>query len=572
VNLKKLFLSLCQRFPLFRLFAVIISIFVIVSSISLITYKARKIPSITSISPQFGSPGDVMEIYGKNFGSTRGSSYVEIGGSKLTSSSYLVWNDDKIRVILPTNVQDGLVIVGTRAGTSKKNSFFANESGIPVPVPTDARTLIPSIAAISPGTVTPGSLLTITGMNFGSARNNSQVYFSSYKDYGNSLESLDTSDTEVLNSFEYVTAQAENFDYEVWSDTEIQVRIPDGAKSGIIFVKTDKGSSNHFGIDVKEAVGNHVYHNMRHYVIQINCDVQDMNSKGNTSLTLRVPRPKTNAQQPYVDLIECQPDAEMKDYDKTICHILDLSKTSHRKTRFTHKFVVYSYAVQNKVDVASVQPFDVEKERPSFKRFIEPDTLVRSDDSAVTVLAAKICGAEKNPYKKAQMIYNYMAENFKILDENRDAAEDPVNLLIANSGDAYDFAICYTALLRASGIPAVTCSGILVDADKKSRNHWWAEFYISNFGWVCADPALGAGLAYKGFGSVEDPKSFYFGNLDSQHILFSRGLNDVHSTLSNGSNVYRQKSYALQSIWEETTAGSVNYSSLWNDPVVQGIY
>lgn len=571
MNFKKLFLSLCQRYPLFRLVSVIFTIVVIVSVVSFFTVKVRRIPSINSISPQFGSPGDVMEIYGKNFGSTRGSSYVEIGGSKLTSSSYLVWNDDKIRVILPTNVQDGLVIVGTNAGTSKKNSFFANESGIPVPVPSDAKTLIPSIASVNPGTVTPGSLVTITGMNFGSARNNSQVYFSSYKDYGNSLESLDTTDTDVLNSFEYVTAQSENFDYEVWSDTEIQVRIPDGAKSGILFVKTDRGTSNHFAVDVREAVGNHIYHNMRHYVIQINCDVQDMNSKGNTSLTLRVPRPAANAQQPYVDLYECSPDAEMKDYDKTICHILDLSKTSHKKMRFKHTFVVYSYAVQNKIDAASVLPFDADKERPSFKRFMEADTLVRSDDEKIVALAAKFKG-EKNPYKKAQAIYNFMTENYKVLESNRDAETDPVDLISAASGDAYDFAVCYTALLRACGIPAVPCSGILVDADKKAQNHWWVEFYLSNFGWVCADPALGAGMNYKGFGTVEDPKSFYFGNMDSQHILFSRGFKDVHTTLSNGSVVFRPKSYAMQSIWEESTAGSVNYSSLWNDPVVLGIY
>ena len=115
-------------------------------------------------------------------------------------------------------------------------------------------------------------------------------------------------------------------------------------------------------------------------------------------------------------------------------------------------------------------------------------------------------------------------------------------------------------------------SGILVDSDLKSQNHWWTEFYIENLGWIPVDISLGKGLDFKLFKPIEDRRGFYFGNLDNQHIAFSRGWNESKPSLANSKIVQRPKSYALQSIWEESSSGIVNYSSLWNDPIIKGIY
>ena len=107
----------------------------------------------------------------------------------------------------------------------------------------------------------------------------------------------------------------------------------------------------------------------------------------------------------------------------------------------------------------------------------------------------------------------------------------------------------------------------------KTRPHWWTEFYIEGFGWVPVDISLGMGLPYKSFRPVENNVEFYFGNLDGQHIAFSKGWNEIKQTISQNSKiVYRPKTYALQSIWEESSEGNVNYSSLWNDPIVLGLY
>ena len=101
-----------------------------------------------SLTPSVGSPGDIVVITGKNFGDIRDMSYVEFAGSKLTSSAYISWSDDCIKLVLPANVQDGLVVVGTKDMRSKP-ALFANEIEIPVPVPAVVQTNKPVISSFS---------------------------------------------------------------------------------------------------------------------------------------------------------------------------------------------------------------------------------------------------------------------------------------------------------------------------------------------------------------------------------------------------------------------------------------
>ena len=126
--------------------------------------------------------------------------------------------------------------------------------------------------------------------------------------------------------------------------------------------------------------------------------------------------------------------------------------------------------------------------------------------------------------------------------------------------------------MRAAGIPAYTDSGVLVGVDLRAKNHWWCEFYLPGFGWFPVDPALGAGMEYQGWKKDVDAATFYFGNLDGQHILFSRGLNEIKSSSPNSKTVQKSRSFALQSVWEEASGKSIKYSSYWAEPSVIGVY
>ena len=541
--------------------------------ISFATVKAQKTPFIQIAVPAVGSPGDTMIIKGSNFGDRRGTSFVEIGGSRVTASGYLSWSDSEIRLVIPSNVQDGLLIVKTAAGKSKP-SFFANETEIPVTVMEKPNPIQTVISSIEPSTCGYGTLLSIKGANFGNTRGKSQVVFSANRDDAKFKQQSTGDKTGELET-EFIAANPADFDYEYWSDSEIRVRVPDGAASGQVFIKTGNENSNGYDIKIDVSPEQKKFSGRKTYLVEVYADIENADSKNSTSITLRMPRPEKSSSQPLAEMTECSPAPVLEDFKKTVVYRFELNKSSGRnsqsKRRYKQNYIISSYAVNTNINPKSVKSYD--KERTLYKTFTSQDSLIQSKNENAIALAQKITGKEKNPLLKAKLIYDYLLENYNLLENLRKSDSSALDLLKDKKGDAYDFAVFYTTLLRAAEIPAVTMSGILVDFDLQAKNHWWTEFYLEGFGWIPADVALAMGMKYKSFRSVQNAKEFYFGNLDGQHIAFSRGWNELKRTISDSSKiVYRPKTYALQSIWEESSEGKVNYSSLWNDPVVLGIY
>ena len=564
MSLKNTFILLYRKYPLVRIATLILAVCLVVGVLSFFSTHTKRLPAITSITPAVGEPGDIMTITGNEFGALRSpESYVEIGGSRITASGYLSWSNKEIRVILPTNVQDGLVIVGTKSGASKPG-FFANKAGIPVAVPVDTKTTMPIITAITPSANSYGSLISLSGSNFGTIRGESQVFFTANRDDSESTL------TDTFN-LSFIPASEGNYDYEYWSDSEIHVRIPDGAANGAVYVLTDKGESNHVQLQVKNVCGTRSFTDRKTYVLQLTTDVESPDPKAQLSVTLRVPRPPVTAQQPHADLAECTPEPLIENYRNMTIHQLEFDKNTSRKIRVSQNFVVSAYTVTTSITERAVKPF-AEKSRVLYTAATTPDTLIQSNNSDVQALAAEIVKRETNPYRQARLIYNYMLDTYTLSSASQKKRTSPLELLSKKKGDAYDFAVIYTTLVRACGIPALPIGGVLVDADLKATPHWWTELYLENFGWVPVDVALGAGLSYKAFRPIHDARLFYFGNLDSQHVAFSRGWNEVKPSFVNSKTVYRERTYALQSIWEESVNETVNYSSLWNVPTVLGIY
>ena len=539
---------------------------------ALISFNIKKHPEIISLDPSIGSPGDVIVIKGKEFGSSRGSSFVEIGSERLTSSSYLSWKNDEIKIVLPPNVQNGLVIVDS-SGRRSKPAIFVNQTELPVAVPPNPRTTYPVILSLSADTISTGQRLIITGNNFGDIRGNSCVYF---KTNHTSLSNTDVPATRELvdlkgNQDNYIPANADDYDYEYWSDTEIHVRIPDGAVAGNMYVHTEKGNSPYQKIQINSDSGSKQYSSGRTYLIQVTADIANVKAARNSSLTLHIPRPVTMASQPVAQMTECNPQPVLADYHHAVIHQTDFTQFEDKKKRFSQNFMVSVYSITSSVNENQIKPF-TDKTRLLYTAAVQADACVPSNSARVRILASDIINKEKNPYIQAKLIYTYMLNNYRLLSKMRTGDISPLDMIDSKKGDAYDYAILYTALLRSVGIPAKPVSGILVDAELKTKNHWWSEFYLENFGWVPVDPALGAGLSYKPFQPVSDPVSFYFGNLDSQHIAFSTGWDTVKPSLVNNKTVYHPRSYALQSIWEEASAGVDRYSSYWNNPSVLGVY
>lgn len=541
-------------------------IFVIVFiSISIIfRIKVRQYPEISEINPPIGSPGDLIIIKGKNFGPVRDTNYVEFGGTRLTSSSYVSWNDDEIKLILPPNVQNGLVVVGVNNYRSKP-SFFANSTSVPVRVTQNPNLSVPIITGISPEKIYPGTLITISGSNFSSERDRNGVYFSADR------ETFVREEGDDQDTFEYIHASESDFDYEYWSDSEIRVRVPDGAISGNIFVKTQKGQSSMRELKIDRKAGKKSLINPKTYVIQIACEIEDSSGDKDSSIVIRVPRPSLSASQPSAKLIEANPEPLISDFQNTAIYQVQGSRSPSVKKRFVQNFAITVYETRTSVVASQLQP-SRSINRQLFNSATSADKIVPSNNADLKELLYKIIGKETNPYNIAILCYNYMISNFSLRQKVSSENANPLNMLKSKRGDAYDFTMIYTALLRAAGIPALPDSGILINSDLKVHPHWWTEFYLSGFGWFPVDIALGAGLEYQSWSKNIVPHEFYFGNLDSQHILISRGWNEIKPSSSENQIVSKMKSYALQSIWEESSGKNIKYSSYWADPVIIGVY
>ncbi len=558
-----------RKYPAVRVLSVVLIISVILGSIYLIGFRNKPVPEITSVVPPVGSPGDLVVINGVNFGSVRDMSYVEIAGSKLTASSYISWTDTCIKIVLPANVQDGLLVVGTKEERSKP-ALFANEVDIPVPVPPVQQVTKPVITMLSSDKVSIGELLVISGNNFGDSKNQSKVLFT--MDCNNKISEADYKNMIMLTE-NMISASEDDFDYVSWSNTEISVRVPDGAYTGVVIVDTGREKSDPKEITINADAGRKEYLNKKIYLVQYSADIADVVTDDVSTITLRCPIPFSCPAQPTIEITEVLPEPILMNYQNNLIHQITKSRNNTPKSVFKQTFVLPVFEVR-----ASVNPLKIGNYKNTEKNLLsgalKADALVPAEDSAVKNLASKVIGKEKNAYNKAKMLYEYMCDNLSISANVRSGDSKPLDLIQKGTGDAFDFAVIYTALLRAAEVPAYTCGGVLVNQDLQSQAHWWCEFYVDKIGWVPVDPALGAGLSFKQWtdSDVDDAKKYYFGNMDSHHIMFSRGWSQLKPFSADSKIVQQPRSFALQSIWEEANKDTAKYSSYWSVPVVKGVY
>ena len=552
-----------RKYPLFRTLLWLGVVALIVVIVSLINTQVTLEPVLDSINPPVASPGDVIVLRGDHFGNMRNNGFVEIGGERLTASSYLSWTDDEIKVLLPSNVQEGLVIVDV-SGNRSKPSVFTNETTIPITVPVNPVSKTPVISYLSSESASVGQLLIITGANFGESRKDAKVLFTTNRiKTANSLGNHDVISDKIY-------ASTDDFDYESWADTEIRVRVPDGAATGDVVVLTEKGLSKPQPLKILGR-GTKTFSNEKTYILKISADISNIKAVTGSSFTLHIPRPETCASQPEIEMTECQPQPLLENYRNSVIHQVDFKDITDNKQEFTQNFSVKVYEISCSINKEQVRPFS-DKAKPLYVEYTSSSSFIPSDNEQVIALGTSIVKKERNPYNQALLVYNYLLKNFSLLQFLRTGDFSPEEVISEKTADAYDFAMLFVSVLRSLKIPAKIMSGVLVDNELKTRNHWWNEFYIENFGWVPVDLALGAGLEYNFFQQVENRQSYYFGNLDSQHILFSSDWSIIKPSLSNNKIVYRPRSYALQNIWEESSDGTDSYSSFWNNPVILGVY
>ena len=119
---------------------------------------------LNSITPNTGNPGASVTLAGTGFGATQGTNTVRFGTTNVTVTS---WSNTQIVATVPNVTGDTAVGVAVIvAGVASNEVNFLVTSPMP-----------PAIATLSPASGAAGSVVTITGSNFGVFQNSSTVRF-----------------------------------------------------------------------------------------------------------------------------------------------------------------------------------------------------------------------------------------------------------------------------------------------------------------------------------------------------------------------------------------------------------
>jgi transglutaminase-like putative cysteine protease len=529
---------------------------------AILAVRAASRPYLESLEPGIGNAGCEVLLRGRNFGAARGEGRVELDGASPVSGAYLSWTASEIRLRLPASFDSGLVRVVTRFGESDPE-LFTSGSALPSFVPREQSAPAgPRIASISPEEGTIGSLIVVTGIGFGESRGEAELRFS--RAAGAEDPSLAGQDSPTPT----IAPSESEGDYELWSDTEIRARVPDGAVSGSVYVLSDKARSNAAFIRVFEAAGTKRYTSRSRYTLAQRVDVTRIRASGPAELYLWTPLPADSSSQRLVSVLEREPEPMVSEYRGTsLFRLSELSTGKDRSIR--QSFLVDRFAVEVSIDPAQgpIRPQDP----PSLvAAYSSPDPLVPSSSPAIKDLAWRILRGERGSWRAARLVWDWLGANLSWTEGP--ARERALDALADKRADSYSYAIIAAALLRAAGLPTLPVAGYLVDPSLKAVRHYWVEVYLYGLGWVPLDPILGAGVSPGGIRAPWEERSRYFGGIDDRHIAFSRGLSVLAPIGPDGKRASKERRWSFQSFYEESRGALKSYSSYWPDVEVTGAY
>lgn len=142
-------------------------------------------------------------------------------------------------------------------------------------------------------------------------------------------------------------------------------------------------------------------------------------------------------------------------------------------------------------------------------------------------MAERIAGGETNPYLAARKIYDYIVENVTYSFMPHYAFWPRINSTESayvhryQRGDCGAQSMYFSAMCRALGIPARTTGGWQLFSGEFG-SHFWAEFYLPNYGWVPVDTSAGQLALFPKDISQEERQTFidyFFANQDSMRCV-----------------------------------------------------
>ena len=145
--------------------------------------------------------------------------------------------------------------------------------------------------------------------------------------------------------------------------------------------------------------------------------------------------------------------------------------------------------------------------------------------------AQEIVGDEKNPYLAAKKIYDYVVNDvhYSFMPHvTLNVLGEPESVFVHEKkfGDCGAQSMYFCALCRSVGIPARSTGGWQL-CPGLTGGHFWAEFYLPNYGWVPVDTSIAqtAGMSQQvSKEKSEKFKEYYFANQDPYRYVIQKDV------------------------------------------------
>lgn len=255
---------------------------------------------------------------------------------------------------------------------------------------------------------------------------------------------------------------------------------------------------------------------------------------GNGILRLWVPLPLGTAVQQDVTILSVEPAAYVVSPPVTIGDIgivyleIPLDEVRTENLTVSTRFRFTQHEQRFEIDPEQVGPYNTsDPEYIAFTRSGENIVIT----PAMQEKAREIVGTETNPYLQAEKIYWHIMETLPyslVPHLMLDTAGIPESSYVLSTGfgDCGSQSMYFSALCRSLGIPARATGGHQLIPGVEGT-HFWAEFYLPEYGWVPVDVTVAESAGWSFDASDEERHRFmayYFGNLDPYRYVIQ---NDV---------------------------------------------
>jgi transglutaminase-like putative cysteine protease len=150
---------------------------------------------------------------------------------------------------------------------------------------------------------------------------------------------------------------------------------------------------------------------------------------------------------------------------------------------------------------------------------------------AIRKKAKEIIEGTRNPYLAGQKIYNYVVNQIKYSHMphiSLGARRIPESIYVHNHGfgDCGAQSAYFSALCRAVGIPARTTGGWQLIPGVEGP-HFWAEFYLPNYGWLPVDTSIAQIAQYLPELTPEQRhrfQNYFFGKMDPFRLVIQKDV------------------------------------------------